>query len=353
MRYLLVGLGVALAACEPMPEEPYEPYVPPEPTNPNPPFLPGTCAPGVACQTIPDRLIQGIAVRGTHLGLVTGRLEVFQGGELVGESTELVRTAVGVPTAGWLVASGSEPVTFSTLDVRGETTRTQSLDIHTSPEMVYGPSDRVLLAWMEVGAPAPRMVHVAIASADGTIEVPASAAFEAPWTQVSVATDGTNFFAAADRSVARITPDGVVTVHGDFPLAGTDGFPLWARVASDAAGGWYVAAGDAIDPKYIAQRFDATGAPVGDPLRPDVDGLVDVVADGDDLLLLTLDSVPDSLPFVRIRRLSPDGTMSAPRDVGRGLANFDMEKLGPNVVVGWVADLAGGGFGTYLATVAP
>jgi hypothetical protein len=352
MRRPLFGLCAALAACVPAPEEPYDPSDRPDANDGNPPVLIGSCAPGVACQTVPNSLLWDFATRGTHLGLVDSRLKVFQGGTFVGESTVIVHEAVGVPV-GWLVASGTEPVTFSTLDIRGVETRAQSLPIHTSPEMVYGPGDRVLLAWTEAALPDPRHVSIAIASSDGTIVIPESTAFDAPWTQVSVATDGTHFFAAADRSVARITPDGAVTVHDTFPLAGTDGFPLWAQVVSDGPGGWYVAAGDAVAPKYIAQRFDATGAPIGEPLRLDVESLVAVVADGDDLLLLTLDTVPNDLPFVRLLRVAPDGTMGTPRDIGRGLSNFDMVKLGPNIVVGWIADLEGGGIGTYLATIAP
>mgnify|MGYP006159701613 CR=1 FL=1 len=45
----------------------------------------------------------------------------------------------------------------------GAITSTRSLDIHTSPQMVYGPGERALLAWIEV-SPSPRSVwlsHVA------------------------------------------------------------------------------------------------------------------------------------------------------------------------------------------------
>lgn len=351
MRKLAVGLGLALGACVVPPPDDGDP----PPPDPNPDAGESSsagCAPGVACVRLGNSLVWELAVRGSHVGVIDGRMRVYQGANLVAQTTELVHKAVGVPT-GWLVASGSEPVTFSRLDTAGEVVSSQALEIHTSPEMVSGPGDRVLLAWMEVAGPAPRHVSFAIASPDGTIVVPEATAAPAPYTQVSVTTDGASFFVAADRSVVHITPEGVATVHDGFPLAGNDGFQLGAHVTSDGGpGGWYWGYGDAAAPKYAAQRFDASGAPVGAVLRPQIDNLLGVIADGDDLLLLTYAPNGQPDPEISLRRMTPDGTLGTPMAIGRGSSNFSMARMGASVVIGWIGDLQST-VDTYLATVTP
>ena len=289
------------------------------------------CAPtNVECGKHATGTPRAVAVSGSHVAVATSSgIEIFGGVTHVTKvNVTDARALVGVPN-GWLVVTDTGP-SLSTLDTAGVRGTPATI---ASPDtaMVAGPNGRVLLTWRAfVGAQ--WRGFFAITGTDGSVIVPSTDLSGVGDRAPAAATDGTSFFVGVLGQLARIAPDGTSTIVTGFPIQDPASYDD-VRVTWAGTTGWYVS-WNAHVIAFVAQRFDATGAKVGNPLSLNF-GLqpVDFLADGDDLLVLR--RVNKNYEIVRV---TAAGVVSAATEVGAFDGFIEFGRLahhGTNVLAAW------------------
>jgi hypothetical protein len=241
-----------------------------------------------------------------------------------------VRAIVGVQN-GWLVARAT-PHELFTLDAAGNIGPSKPIDTD-EPAMARGPSGRVVVAWSE-GSLGQYTTYFEIVDANGGIVFPKTLLFAGgTYHRPAAGSDGRSFFVGASGVLATIRSNGAYSVTTGFPNFGTNR----VQVTWDGNAGWYVAMDNV--GSYVAQRFDATGAPIGSVITVGLGD--DFLADGNDLLVVRYES-----PKLRLVRIDANGSSISDQEVGAGGRGRIVRARGAVYVVWWWLKL-------YIAQVAP
>jgi len=304
------------------------------------------CDPGdLSCAALDPVGIVQIAVSGPRIAI--GAIALFDGVTPIARlDIAYLHAIVGTPD-GWLV-NASLPPTLATLDATGALGQPHPIaPAALGPAMAFGAGQRAVLAWKQL-VDGHYRVFAELADLSATVVIPPFELFDSDGTQLSAATDGTSFFVTGGGGMlARIAPDGAHTVAGGFPVVfDSSPRPNDVRVTWSGNTGWFVARTNAAY-EHTAQRFDSSGAPQGTPLPIDLGFQVaDVLADGDDLLVLT--ATGHVVPTLQVVRIAPTGSIGAPHTVGVGSPSGALARLGDQIIVGWTRPKH-----AYLATIAP
>jgi hypothetical protein len=229
----------------------------------------------------------------------------------------------------------------------------------------HGPSDLTLLAWPLGG-------NAVFEILDGitALSVPRTlltSSYVGGW-RIRAASDGTSFFVytstgspatgtTAVGELFRIAADGTVMSRTNAP-----GGPRGVALTFDGATGWTV--GHTDERSASAQRFDSTGANVGDPLPITVDAsshLSSFIAVGNDLLYVRSTPINSNVYAHWLVRVDATGSIVNEVEVGRGVATWvDPQwgtlkprvvatRVGASIAIAWDTSL----YSHQLALVSP
>jgi hypothetical protein len=211
-----------------------------------------------------------------------------------------------------------------------------------APLMVYGPGGHALLVGKEIVNSHPDLWAAVIDANANTIVAPFVLAPPSDDNlSLSLATDGTSFFVGTLGQVMRLDANAnVVSVATGFPNPQNQLNAPPVTISWSGTTGWYVIPEDLVHGPYIAQPFDASGAPVGMPISIDL-SYSEPVADGDGLLAITATSVGQLGRYhLQLVRLDATGAVVSTTEFGAGDQNSPIRRVpfdASHVAISWQA----------------
>lgn len=293
------------------------------------------CSPSnVACAAVGGSFrVAAVAASGVRVGMIEPDVNAGVGPQIwavnhltkVGDVPDFPRprsrAIVGVAN-GWLIA-GTAPNALYTFDGLSTSELGPARQIDTDePALAYGPGQRAIVAWSE-GSAGSYATYFELVDEIGQLVVAKTQLFAGDSSRPGVDTDGTSFFVGSRGSLARISSTGTTAITTGFPTS-----PMiteWARVTWHGTTGWYLTMSQT---GYVAQRFDASGSPIGSVI--DIGMAADVLADGNDLLVLR--SVGGKL---LLGRIDPNGVELASLEVGGAMDPARIVRAAGTLYVVW------------------